>query len=265
MVLLLGLAGLLIGLYIFLGVALNILVPRVSVDVEDRLATIFSDEYEDEEKDSPSALRLQKLLDKLVEAGEQGDREYHVHLVKNDMINAFALPGGHIVVYSGLLDRVRSENELAMVLGHELGHFRNRDQLRMLGRGLVLVFFTESLEGREHGLTRMLRTLLTDTERHFSERQELEADIWGLNLLVKLYGHAGGAADFIAREGTQDKEGQKPPRFVTHPYPLKRIRSLKYLIGEKGYVVGKTTPLNPEYLERSTFSTASAGSLSAGQ
>ena len=45
-------------------------------------------------------------------------------------MNAVALPGGNIVVFAGLLKEIKSENELAMILGHELGHFAHRDHLR---------------------------------------------------------------------------------------------------------------------------------------
>jgi predicted Zn-dependent protease len=50
----------------------------------------------------------------------------NVYLMENEEINAVALPGGNIVVFTGLVAQVESENELAMVLAHEMGHFTHR-------------------------------------------------------------------------------------------------------------------------------------------
>ena len=64
------------------------------------------------------------------------NRPFHVYVTEVDDINAIALPGSNIIVFSGLLQNIQSENELVMVLGHELGHYAHKDHLRGLGRGL---------------------------------------------------------------------------------------------------------------------------------
>jgi Zn-dependent protease with chaperone function len=58
--------------------------------------------------------------------------------VQSDAVNAMAVPGGKMVVFSGLLDSLSSTNGLMFVLAHEVGHFKNRDHLRLMGRGIVL-------------------------------------------------------------------------------------------------------------------------------
>ncbi len=241
--LLLGILAFLAGLYFLLGLAVNLVAPRISTGLEDRLAGLFISFYAAKEIDSAERDQLQALLDDLTAAADQDDRSYQVHLVPEPLVNAVAMPGGHIVLYSGLLNQVASENELAMILGHELGHFANRDHLKGLGRGLVLAFLSAAVLGVDSKASQMLQSLLVTTEMRFSQKQELLADAWGLELLVRKYGHAGGATDFFQRVHNEEKGKRVAYLFATHPYPEKRIRSIEMFIREREIPVGETVPL----------------------
>jgi Zn-dependent protease with chaperone function len=249
LVLTLGIAGTLLLIYILLGVALNLVIPRISTELEDRLSVLFRSAYDKEDRNSPAARKMQKLLDELVSAGEFKEREYRVHLVPNIMVNAMALPGGHIVVFSGLVNSVESENELAMILGHELGHFQNRDHLRGLGRGLVLMLLSTVTLGVDSSVSQLLQSMLVNTEMRFSQKQELQSDLWGLDLLVRKYDHAGGATDFFIRMGDKEKLSRFGYLFATHPFPEKRVRALNDLIEERKTPILPTTPLSPVFSE----------------
>jgi Zn-dependent protease with chaperone function len=127
--------------------------------------------------------------------------------------NAFALPGGWIIVTTGLLDRIRTENELAFVLGHELGHFRNRDHLRGLGRGVAWGIVSATLGLGDGAASTLARVAGGLSNRHFDRDQESDADEVGLELLEAEYGHVGGATavftTVLAEEG--DRDGQDGP------------------------------------------------------
>ncbi len=64
--------------------------------------------------------------------------------------------GGHILLFQGLLDILKTENSLSFVIGHELGHFKNRDHLRGLGRGIVLTALSATFTGANSNLTSLL-------------------------------------------------------------------------------------------------------------
>lgn len=245
----LGICGLLVVIYILLGFALNLVVPRISPEFEDHLSGLFSSYYAAEDPSSPVRERLQSLLDHLVATGGHTERKYRVHVLSEPTVNAMALPGGHIVIFTGLLDKMESENELAMILAHELGHFKNRDHLRGLGRGLVLMALLTATLGVDSQVSRILQTLLVNTEMKFSQKQELLSDSWGLELLTRMYGHAGGATDFFRRMGEEQRHGRLAYFFATHPYPEKRVRSLELTIEEKGYAVLETKPLDRAFLK----------------
>jgi predicted Zn-dependent protease len=190
---------------------------------------------------------LQPLLDNLPADSPLHNYTFTVQLVKNKEINALALPGGHIVVFSGLVEQAESENELAMVLAHELGHFVHRDHLKRLGRGLGLTVAAMLVFGEDSAVSRLVSNLFLVTESSYSRQQESDADRFGLDLLVNSYGHAGGATDFFARVGK--KAGSHVPYLLaSHPHPDDRIEELQSLISENGYRVETITPIGDDLL-----------------
>ena len=187
--------------------------------------------------------RTQLLLDRL--ASHWGDSPYsfRVEIDDSSVANAMALPGGLIIVTTGLLDEVESENELAFVLGHELGHFRNRDHLRSLGRGVVLSLFVVVTTGRD--VSNIGLNIADLALRGFSRKQEAAADEFGLELVYTNYGHVDEAWRLFERW----HEGDDGPLDVasylsTHPQPDDRIENLKGLAAEQGWpTAGRVTPL----------------------
>ena len=243
-----GILGAFLLVYVVLGFSLDFAIARIEPDLEDRLGALLLPALVAEKGDSPAEGRLQGLLDSLVEEMESVDRAYRVHLVDSKEANALALPGGHIVVLSGLVREAASENELAMILGHELGHFQNRDHLRGLGRGLVLVFLSSLLFGADSSLAGVATSLLGGAEMRFSQRQELQADAWGLALLVRKYGHAGGATSFFRRLAEKEEGKELTYLFASHPFPRERVEVLEEAIAIKEVPRRDTLPLDEGFL-----------------
>ncbi|NCF16391.1 MAG: M48 family metalloprotease, partial [Gammaproteobacteria bacterium] len=157
--------------------------------------------------------------------------------------NAMALPGGLIIVTQGLLDQVESENELAFVLGHELGHFKNRDHLRALGRGIVLSLFFSVATGND---VSNLSIKVTDLAlRGFSREQESEADEFGLALVYTHYGHVDEASRLFERWDEDDRSLFDVVSYLsTHPATADRIVELEELaLRENWPVEGSVTVL----------------------
>jgi hypothetical protein len=125
-----GLIGL--GLFAAAWLAVEGAVRWLPVPLEQR---VFSG-VEPEDAATPPALSA--LLGRLARHWPGHRYTLRVGVVELDAPNAFALPGGQLLVTSALLREARSENELAFVLGHELGHLAGRDPLRALGRGLLV-------------------------------------------------------------------------------------------------------------------------------
>ena len=243
--------------YIVLGVATEIAVARIPIRAEAWLGEQFTDSMEALQSEALQA-RLVKLLDRLPADSPLHEYDFSVHLVENEEINALALPGGHIIVFTGLVEQAESENEVAMVLAHELGHFAHRDHLRRLGRGLSLALGAFLLFGEDSATADLVNRFLLVSESHYSREQESAADRFGLELLVADYGHAGGATDFFARVG-KDAGSRIPYLLASHPHPGDRVRELQNLIAAHGYRVDTVTPLGQDLLKNLPVSKESPG------
>jgi predicted Zn-dependent protease len=241
-----GLLTLVAAVYLILWLVTDLLLPQVPVGVEVWAGKHLLHQVA-ASRNPPLQQRLDALLAALPADSPLQRYDFSVSVVKNEEVNAMALPGGHIVVFSGLLQQVRSENELGMVLAHELGHYARRDHLRGMGRGLGATLVLATLFGRDSSAARIASRLFTGVEMRYSQAQEAAADAFGLHLLAARYGHAGGATDFFSRLA-----GQGNSRFsyllASHPRPEARIASLQQMISAAGYRLAATEPLQGDSL-----------------
>ncbi len=191
------------------------------------------------------AQMIQRVGNKLVTAAErylnangyQGfmkDYKWEFHLVKDDQVNAFAMPGGKVVVYTGLLPVVENETGLAVVLGHEISHAladhgaqrMSAAELQQLGGAVVGAATagqsesTQQILSQAYGLGSQVGVMLP-----FSRSQEAEADRIGLTLMAIAGYDPDQAAELWKR--MQAQGGQQPPEFLsTHPSNQSRINNL---------------------------------------
>jgi len=242
-VLLGGILGILLTIYILLGFAVDTAVSHLPPEIESKMGSFFSQSYALDEG-SPAKERLRGILDRLADADGSQSGLYHLVLVNDPTVNALALPGGTIVVFSGLVKQAESENELAFVLAHELGHFANRDHLKGLGRTLVLLVMSSAVFGTDSSISEFLTRSLTTAEMQFSQRQESRADIWAADLLYKSYGDAGGAMDFLEKMAREDNRSRFRYFFATHPHPKDRVKNMEAHVIEKGYPISGRIPLD---------------------
>lgn len=180
-------------------------------------------------------------------AGPQLGYEYRVTIACNPQPNAFALPGGGIVVTSGLLALLQSENELTWVIGHELGHFEHRHHLRGLGRNVVigLALGVVGVSGNAAVIEQLTRAAMASHDRD----HERQADAVGLAALHGRYGHVGGARQVIEKltqasgEGAMDRLDYRR----SHPAGPERVASIAELTAARGWSErGDVVPLPAE-------------------
>jgi predicted Zn-dependent protease len=218
----------------------ELVVPRVPVDVEVWAGKYLMGKYPNQENPDLTKL-LQKIVKTLPPESPLHKYKFSVSVAENEAVNAMALPGGQIMVFSGLLKKVHSENELAMVLGHELGHYAHRDHLRGMGRGLGVTLALAMFFGQDSSVAGIASDLFLGMEMRYSRQQETAADAFGLDMLAAGYGHAGGATDFFSRLAGE-AGGKFPYLLASHPHPDDRIVGLQKMIAEKGYPLRKTVP-----------------------
>jgi predicted Zn-dependent protease len=172
--------------------------------------------------------QLQALTDQLAQGWPENPYVLRVRVIKGEP-NAFALPGGQVWVTSQLLEQAESENELAFVLAHEIGHFRGRDHLHSLSRGLLFSLIAAGL-----GIGGLFESAADLVQLSFSREQESAADAFGLELVNRHYGHVAGSGHFFARLSSAGGSSSKLPAFVqTHPGSSRRVAELQRL-AERG-------------------------------
>jgi len=186
----------------------------------------------------------QLLVDRLALHWPETSYQFRVEIDGSELSNAMALPGGLIIVTQGLLDQVESENELAFVLGHELGHFKNRDHLRALGRGVILTVFFAVVTGND--VTAIGLTAADLTLRRFTRQQETNADEFGLAIVHAEYGHINEAWRLFERWEIADNAFLDLVTYLsTHPQTGDRIADMRSLAREKGWRTdGEIAPLS---------------------
>lgn len=238
---------LLVGVtFVLLGISADWAASKTPVKIENWLGNLAIKEFPAEESPALKS-RLDLLLAQVPKDSPLHEYDFNIYLSESDEVNAIALPGGRIVVFNGLLKQVESENELAMVLAHELGHFAHRDHLRGLGRGLGLAVATALLLGQDNSASSLISKAVLTFQVKYSQSQESAADRFGVDLLTARYGHAGGAITFFARLA-EDAGSKIPYVLASHPHPESRIEALNKRIQSKSYPVNATTPLTTDLL-----------------
>ncbi|SDR73141.1 M48 family metallopeptidase [Gramella sp. MAR_2010_147] len=167
--------------------------------------------------------------------GFMNDFKWEFNLVKDDQANAFAMPGGKVVVYTGILDEAKNTNGLATIMAHEIAHAladhgaqrMSAAQLQQLGAvaGSVAVSGrsqqTQQIFAQAYGLGTTVGVMLP-----FSRSHEAEADRVGLTMMA-IAGYDPREAPELWKRMQANSSGQAPPEFLsTHPSTQTRINNL---------------------------------------
>lgn len=188
--------------------------------------------------DNPELTAYVNSIGKALAAKSQRpDLTYTFRVLDSPVVNAFALPGGFVYVTRGILAHFNSEDQLAGVLGHEIGHVvarhsaeqMSRQQLAGLGLGLGSILsdtFRQYAEVAGFGMQLMMLK--------YSRAQESESDMLGVEYSTKLgYDARDMAAFFGTLKRIGDQGGQSLPSFLsTHPDPGDRETRVNTLAAE---------------------------------
>jgi len=234
----LALAALTLGLLGYLVViprAASFAAAKVPPSVEDRLGAAFVKELAGamEECASPETVAsVAAITGVLEEAASPQPYRFRVYILKDDMVNAFAAPGGHIVIFSGLIEATQTPEELAGVLSHEMEHVLLRHSTEGIFQDISTGMLMTLLLGNPDGVSGAARAL--GNMSHSRAREE-EADREGAGLLVRAGINPGGMISFFERLGKAGGEGDAMEifrYFSTHPLTGERIEYLKGLAGQ---------------------------------
>lgn len=177
--------------------------------------------------------KLQALADKLAQHMALPQGSVRVYIGQNEMVNAFATFGGNVVLMQGLLNELPSEEAVAAVLAHEMGHIKHRDPLRSMSRSMVLGVLSAAIFGSDSSLQQIsqLETL------RYSRDLEEAADAAALHALAAHYRHVGGMVQTLQILNKVDKTHPHLAWVNTHPHPQQRLTAIQDLAQQHQYTL----------------------------
>lgn len=177
---------------------------------------------------------------KIVNVCDRKDIEYHFTVIESEQVNAFALPGGFVYFYTGLLREMENEAEMAMVISHEISHIVARHGVKRLQAAMgVSMAYELVFGGKEAGkaLDLAINLGLTLIFSEYSRDNEREADYYGMHYLVKAgYDpHKGlGMFEKLAAMGSSEPNDVFEKLSSSHPATQERIQNTKTQIAQMG-------------------------------
>jgi predicted Zn-dependent protease len=191
---------------------------------------------------------VNRLGRRLVAAGPSPQQEFDFFVIRDATLNAFALPGGHIGVHSGLILAAESESELASVLGHEIAHVTQRHIAQLFGKQsqtsmvmlaslLVAVLAARSNSQLSEAAIAAGQAGAIQSQLGYTRSFEREADRLGMQTLENAGFDVRGMASFFERLQRSGRlyENNAPSYLRTHPLTGERIADMENRVAQLRY------------------------------
>ncbi len=179
--------------------------------------------------------RVQKILKRIVEICDRKELVYSIKVIDEDKLNAMSLPGGYVYIYKGLVDAVKSDDELAGVIGHEVGHITAKHAMKRLQNiyGYTILQIA-ALQTHSGGFAGGVGLAATAIFTEFSQSDEYEADRLGLKYMRKAGYNPQAMKTMLSK--LYEKEVKEPAQpysyWRTHPYLPQRIAAVNKETGQ---------------------------------
>lgn len=186
-------------------------------------------------------VQLQQYVNKVgrwvASQSERADLPWHFGVIDSNDVNAFAAPGGYVLITKGLYLRLTSEAQLAGVLGHEIAHVVQKHHLKVMQKQALLDAGTSFLKEKISKNKLTQRAVSTGAEisaRNLDKSAEFEADSMGTVLAARAGYEAYGLAEVLQdMETINNNDGSVALLFQTHPHPDDRLAQLSLVSGDQ--------------------------------
>jgi len=175
--------------------------------------------------------RLRKIGRRLAKVSDRQDYEYNLYLLKEDTINAFTTPGGNIYCFTGLYDKLETDDEIAAVLGHEMGHCAAKHAVKRiqatLGYNIISALIYTHLkieEKKKKHIAYAANSIVNLIMLGYSREDEYMADRLGIKYMY-LAGYDPEATIKALKMLKENSKGPQGPVILrSHPYLDERIK-----------------------------------------
>lgn len=170
-------------------------------------------------------------------------------VVNSPIVNAYALPDGNIVVFSGILNTMKDYDELVGLIGHEVAHVNHRHSMKMMCRNLSGYLFVSAILGDANAVMATIGDNVNNLQSlSFSRKFEHKADVEGFEIIALNRTNPMGMSNLFKR--LQDKEFVSIPEFLSsHPVTTDRINYINKLIKKNPFEFKENAKLKKLFLE----------------
>lgn len=214
-------------------------VESVSRKTEEKIGTLAWElirKTSNEIKSKEQVQAVKKLADHLSGVSEIEPNFIKIHLIDRDEINAFALPDGHLIVFSGLIRDCQNEAELAGVLGHEIAHIERKHVMKKLVKELGLAVLVSATAGGHQSSKILRETVRVLSSAAYDRSLETEADKTSVQYLIKAGIDPRPFAHFLARmPNEKDTDPSGIFSASTHPDSEIRAKEIQEQIGNQKF------------------------------
>ncbi len=207
-------------------------------DTEEKLGDLFWEHLGDEGDqitDTLTVAAMDSLVSRLCDANGISRDHVKVHVFRADVVNAFAMPGGHLVVNSALIEDCKNPEQLCGVLAHEMAHIELRHVMKKLVREVGMSVLVNITTGGGDGgqIGEVVGAL---SSKAFDRDMEREADMKAIDYLVNSHIDPHPFADFLYLTG--DGESEEAFEWLsTHPSSKERMEYVLEEIGKRQFEV----------------------------
>lgn len=231
------LAAIIIGscaaFYFGFEMCVNLAMNNIPPSAEVTIGELYT-KSEKLDQNSEDYKRINRIGQKLVSKLKNSPYKFKFYVENKDEINAFALPGGTVIVLTKLIHDAKSDDEIACVIGHEIGHVIHRDTLRRLlhsgGLGLVVAIASGGMIDNEQ-INACLPLLQQLESLNYSRAQEAAADVTGIRITEGAGYNGEAIIDLFKRieeQNGEQKFGKEALALLSdHPMSEDRIKTIK--------------------------------------
>ena len=230
LILLSGIVGIVLIFLFSFSFLSSIYIDRMPVETQLKIESIFSAKQyiKTDKKYNKKIVQLNHLKELIIknDINLQNKSKFDINILMNKEINAMISPDGSIIFTSGIIEKDLTEQELAFVLAHELGHYAHRDHLKTISKQVGIIVLC-LITGQSSHMQSIVQGISETEFLSHSRKQEKEADLYASRMLIKLYGTNNGGRTFIKKLKDNEKTPEFFSYFSSHPSWEERYKLLE--------------------------------------
>jgi len=201
-------------------------IEKATTELDQQIGDVFWKSYSAdmvEVKDEKVVMPILQMVDQLCSANGIKSSTIKVHLVNNNEINAFAMPGRHLVVHTGLIEFATNQQEIAGVVAHEIAHLESGHVMKKLGKEIGLSVVLNLTLGDIGGEV-VRNALSTITSTAYDRSLEKDADLKAVDYMLNAKMDPKMLSSFLGKLAEQSQTPAVLQWVNTHPDSKERVR-----------------------------------------